>query len=179
MTGESDAAAGSKLDAYTAGYNKLLDTFGLPATAAAYAKEEIAAKSPTDSISVTDGWLEQADTLLKTARAMPGGAADVDAAADRLIGALETAMKRLDGLKIYYDSKAYKEDGLKRGKQEDSAMTAEFKTALAAMEQLNTLLTRERKSVTKAQLAETRTRMSAILRCSLRRTRRSRYWRRR
>lgn len=151
--GRSDDAARAKLGAYTAGYNKLLDTFGLPATAEAYAKEEIASKKPSDSISVNDGWLEQANSLLKTARAMSGGPADVDQAADRLLGALGAAMTRLDGLKVYYDSKAYKDDGLKRGKQEDAAMTAEFKAALTAMEQFSTILDRERKSATTAELA--------------------------
>ena len=152
-SGQAGNPARAKLSAYTAGYNKLLDTFGLPATAEAYAKEEIATKSPTDSISVTGGWLEQAQTMLKTARAMPGGPVDVDQAADRLIGSLGTAMQRLEGLKVYYDSKAYKDDGLKRGKQEDAAMTADFKAALAAMEQFSTILDRERKVADTADLA--------------------------
>ncbi len=152
-TDAGDPAAGAKLSAYTAGYNKLLDTFGLPAMVEAYAKEEIARKSPTDSISVNTGWLEQAMTLLKTARAMPGGPADVDQAADRLIGALGTAMTRLEGLKVYYDSKAYKEDGLKRGKLEDPAMTAEFKAATTAMEQFSNILDREQKVAGTAALA--------------------------
>jgi hypothetical protein len=150
VTGEN--ADRAKLSAYTAGYNKLLDTFGLPATAEHYAKEEIASKSPGDSISVTDGWLEQAHTLLKTARALPGGPADVDQSADRLIAALGTVMQRLDGLKVYYDSKAYKDDGLKRGKQEDPAMAAEFKAALGAMDQFSQVLDRERKRATTAEL---------------------------
>ncbi len=151
--GEAGEAARAKLSAYTAGYNKLLDTFGLPAMAEAYAKQDIPNQSPTDNISVSDGWLEQGHTLLKAARAMPGGPADVDQAADALIGALETVMTRLDGLKVYYDSKAYKEDGLKRGKQEDAAMTAEFKAALAAMERFSDILDRERKGATAADLA--------------------------
>ena len=153
VSGRAGDPARAKLSAYTAGYNKLLDTFGLPATAESYAKEEIATKSPSDSISVTGGWLEQAQTMLKTARAMPGGPTDVDQAADRLIGTLGTAMQRLAGLTVYYDSKAYKDDGLKRGKQEDPAMTAEFKAALAAMEQFSAILDRERKVADAADLA--------------------------
>lgn len=143
----------SKLSAYTIGYNKLLDTFGLTETAERYFKEDIAHQSPTDSISVTDGWLEQAHTLLVKARAMPGGAADVNQAADKLIGSLDAVMKRLAGLKIYYDSKAYKDDGLKRGKSEDAAMIAEFKGAIDAMKQFGGLLDRERKIATVADLA--------------------------
>ncbi|WP_375420616.1 DUF3829 domain-containing protein [uncultured Sphingomonas sp.] len=153
QAGGGAEAARAKLSGYTAGYNKLLDTFGLPATVKAYTEENIATASPSDSISVTDGWLEQANTLLKTARAMPGGPADVDAGADKLIGALDAAMKRLDGLKVYYDSKAYKEDGLKRGKQEDPAMIAEFKAAVAAMDQFSALLDRERKTSQATDLA--------------------------
>ena len=46
VSGRAGDPARAKLSAYTAGYNKLLDTFGLPATAESYAKEEIATKSP-------------------------------------------------------------------------------------------------------------------------------------
>lgn len=143
----------AKLNAYTAASNTLLDTFGLSATAEAYAEQQIAAKAPSDSISVSDGWLEQANTALKAARALPGGRADVDAAADKLIGALDAALQRLDGLKAYYGSKAYTNDGLKRGKQEDPAMLAEFETALTAMDQFRTLLDRERDKTQAADLA--------------------------
>jgi len=146
-------AARAKLNAYTASSNLLLDTFGLPATAEAYAREEIASKAPSDSIFVNDGWLQQAITMLKKAHAMPGGAADVDARADTLIGALDVAMQRLDGLKVYYDSKAYKNDSLKRGKQEDAAMLAEFKAALTALDQFRALLDRERKKSQATDLA--------------------------
>jgi hypothetical protein len=151
--GDADTAARAKMSAYTAGYNKLLDTFGLPHTIEAYEKQDIPSQTPSDSISVSKGWLEQASTLLKTARAMPGGPADVDAAADRLIAALDATSKRLDGLDVYYSSKAYREDGLKRGKQEHPLMLADFKAASEAMDAFNALLDRERKSVAAVDLA--------------------------
>ncbi len=151
--GQGDEAARAKLSAYTEGYNKLLDTFGLQQTAEAYTKQDIPNQSPSDTIVVNTGWLEQGVTLLRAARAKAGGPADLDKAGDALIGALDTALKRLNGLNVYYESKAYREDGLARGKKEDAAMKAEFQAAFTAMEQLGAIIDRERQAVTTAELS--------------------------
>lgn len=148
-----DPSGKAKLGAYTQGYNKLLNTFGLPATQKSYFEEEIARKSPSDSISVSDGWLKQALVQLRKARAMAGGEPDVDASADRLIAALDTVTRRLGALNVYYTSKAYRDDGLKRGKAEDAPMRAEFAAATTAMEQFSMVLDRERKKATVAEMA--------------------------
>ncbi|MGY4398238.1 hypothetical protein ACVWZA_003444 [Sphingomonas sp. UYAg733] len=151
--GQGDEGARAKLSAYTEGYNKLLDTFGLPATAESYNKAAISTQSPADTISINTGWLEQGVTLLKAARAKSGGPADLDKVGDTLIGALDSAIKRLAGLDVYYESKAYRDDGLARGKQEDSAMKAELQAALTAMERFGAILDRERKAATAVELA--------------------------
>ena len=148
-----DDAGRSKMSSYTEGYNKLLDTFGLRETQKRYVEEEIAGKSPSDSVSITKGWVYQGLATLRTARAMPGGKPDVDAAADTLIAALDKVVKRLDGLDVYYTSKAYREDGLKRGKAEDPLMRAEFEAADEAMARFEALLDRERRVARVAEMA--------------------------
>ncbi len=137
-------AAGAKLDTYTEGYNKLVGTFGLPETAQKYEEERIASKSASDNITISDGWIEQSLAKLKEARAMSGGPADLDKAADALIASLDAVQKRLVPLETYYTSKAYKEDNLARGKSEDPQMNAEFKAALGAADAFNAVLKRER-----------------------------------
>lgn len=141
-----DAIAGAKISAYTEGYNKLIGTFGLSETANSYFEEAIAGKSPSDSVSITDGWIDGALTKLKEARKLPGGTAALDGAADALIASLDKVMARLAPLNTYYASKAYKDDGLKRGKAEDAAMTAEFKAALAEADRFDTVLTAARRA---------------------------------
>ena len=143
-TTEGKDPAQAKLDAYTEGYNKLIGTFGLPETAENYAKEDIPNQSPTDNVSISSGWLEAALTKLKEGRALPGGPADLDKAGDGLIAALDKVVTHVKALSVYYDSKAYREDKLARGKQEDPAMRAEFQAALAAAESFDTILKRER-----------------------------------
>ena len=148
--GQADA---TKLSAYTDGYNKLLDTFGLIETKKSYFEDEIARKSASDSIFVSKGWIYQALDQLQKARALSGGKPDVDAAADTLIAALDAANKRLTGLEVYYTSKAYREDGLKRGRAEDPLMRAEFDRATDATERFGALLERERKIAVVAEMA--------------------------
>lgn len=149
-----DNAANAKLDTYTEGYNKLIDTFGLPETSETYSEARIAAKSPTDSISISTGWIGQALTKFKEARALPGGAADLDAVGDRLIAALDKVLARLTPLDTYYSSKAYREDALARGKREDPLMLAEFKAASDAAAAFDAILSRERRARTEIELAE-------------------------
>lgn len=143
----------AKLSAYTESYNKLIGTFGLTETAKSYLEENIVAKSPSDSVSITDGWIDQGTTALKKARAMPGGAPALNQDADRLIGSLDKVLARLGPLKIYYDAKSYKEDGLVRGKREDPLMRAEFTSALDALHAFDATLKSERDKQNEGDLA--------------------------
>jgi hypothetical protein len=139
-----DPAAMAKVSAYTQGFNKLVGTSGLVETADAYAESDIAHQSAQDLIIVSDGWIEQALDALKSARAMPGGSKAVDQAADALIADLDKVLARLRPLKVYYDSKAYRDDGLARGKAEDPLMKAEFQAALSDMDAFSEALKAER-----------------------------------
>ena len=143
---DADRQVGTKISAYTEGYNKLIETFGLTETARRYMDEKIAGKSPTDSISITDGWVDQALAKLKAARAMPGATPALDRSADALIAALDKVMARLGPLNTYYDSKAYKDDALARGKREDPLMVAEFRAALAEADRFDTALSAARRA---------------------------------
>jgi hypothetical protein len=145
--------AQAKLDTYVEGYNKLIGTFGLTETTDTYERQKIEGKSPTDTISISTGWIDQAVTKLKAARALPGGPADLDKAGDALIAALDKVQARLAPLNTYYESKAYKEDNLARGKREDPLMRADFKAALASSEAFDVPLKRERHARVQTELA--------------------------
>lgn len=147
-----DAAA--KISGYTEAYNALIGTFGVPETAETYKKADISSQSPSDNIIISQGWVETAEGKLKTARAMPGSLGELDAKAEALDNALLKVLARLNPLYAYYNTKAYREDGLKRGKQEDALMIAEFDAALKAMEDFNTLLVKQRRAGVDAELAK-------------------------
>lgn len=146
--------ATAKISAYTEAYNALIDTFGLPRTAEDYRKENIASRSPSDDISISQGWIETAQGKLKTARALPGALGALDVKAEALETALTNLLARLGPLYSYYNTKAYRADALKRGKEEDAAMTAEFDAALKAMEDFNTALVQRRRAGADAELAK-------------------------
>jgi hypothetical protein len=143
----------AKVGAYTEGFNKLVGTYGLVETADDYAKADISRQSAQDPIIVSAGWIEQAQDALKSARAMPGGSKAVDQAADTLIADLDKVLARLRPLKVYYDSKAYRDDGLVRGKAEDPLMKAEFQTALTDMDAFSEALKAERNKHLAVELA--------------------------
>ena len=153
--GEADQA---KLNAYTTVHNDLLGTFGLVETAKSYSEADIAHKAQTDSISITNGGLDGSLAKLKDARAMPGGGANLDGAADRLIADLAKATAHVDALRIYYEAKSYKEDGLTRGKRENAAMAAEFNAAVASLQNFEQVLDRERTRREDAEMAAMKSR---------------------
>jgi len=145
--------AGAKISAYTEAYNGLIDTFGVPATAESYSKEKIPSRSPSDSITISQGWVETGEGKLKTARALPGSLGELDTKAEALDNALLKVLARLGPLYQYYNTKAYRQDALKRGKAEDAQMIAEFDAALKTMEDFNTELVKQRRAGAEAELA--------------------------
>jgi hypothetical protein len=146
-------ATSAKLSAYTEAYNALIETYGLPATAQSYKEARVASRSPSDDITISQGWLEGEAGKLKAARALPGALGPLDAAAGTLDTALQKVLARLRPLYAYYNTKAYRQDALKRGKAEDAQMTAEFDAALKAMEDFNTALIQQRRAGADAELA--------------------------
>lgn len=145
-------ATAAKLSAYTEAYNALLETYGLPATAKTYKEARVASQSPSETITISDGHIEYEAAKLKAARALPGSLGPVDATAETLDTALQKVLARLKPLYAYYNTKAYRADGLKRGKAEDAQMIAEFDTALKAMDDFNAALTKQRRAGADAEL---------------------------
>jgi hypothetical protein len=148
----SSPAAAAKLSAYTEAYNALLDTYGLPETAKDYREARVASRSPGETVTIQAGWIESAEGKLKAARALPGLLGPVDATAEALDNALQKVLARLKPLYAYYNTKAYRADGLKRGKAEDAQMTAEFDAALKAMDDFNAALAKQRRAGADAEL---------------------------
>ena len=144
--GNAEQQATLKLNAYTEAYNKLIGTFGLPETYESYLKDNIPKQTATDSISISDGWIENALDLFKKGRALPSaGQEALDKSADQLIGALDKLVVQLKALDIYYESKAYKNDNLARGKSEDASVRANFEASTVAMASFNDVLGQEQK----------------------------------
>ena len=138
--------ATAKLNAYTAGYNKLIGTFGLPETQERYFKANIPARKATDSVSITDGWVDQGLEQFKQGRALPaGGLEALDTAADQLITPLDKLVTQLKALDVYYSSKAYKDDNLAKGKAQDAELRQLFTSTTAALKNFNTALGVEQK----------------------------------
>ncbi len=153
-TRESD-----KINAYTEAYNKLIGTFGLQQTRERYFQQNIARRKPTDSISITEGWLDQALALFKKGRAnKAGGLKELDEAADAVITPLGIVTAQLKELEIYYTSKAYKDDALAKGIAADAGLRANFDAAVAAAEKFSAVLGREEKKRNAAQLEELKSR---------------------
>lgn len=139
----AEASAGEKLDGYIEAHNKFIDTFGFQEKAEDYRKADIAHASTDGNFNVGDGWIGQGLDKLKKARALSGGAADLDTAADALIGSMGKVRTHLADLATYYDGKKYLDDKLARGKREDPQMLAEIAAAEKDFEKFNALLDRE------------------------------------
>lgn len=138
--------ATAKFNAYTAAYNKLIGTFGLPETRDRYFKENIASKKPADSVSITAGWLEQGLEALRQGRGLPTAGLDaLDTSADAVIAPLGKLVPQLKALDVYYTSKAYKEDGLAKGKAQDAEVRGLFEATTTAMANFNKALGEEQK----------------------------------
>ncbi|RYX97346.1 MAG: DUF3829 domain-containing protein [Comamonadaceae bacterium] len=145
----------AKLNAYTEAYNKIIGTFGLPETRDRYYKANIPAKRATDSVSISDGWVDIALEQFKKGRALPaGGFGELDKAADQLIAALDKLVVELKDLDVYYTSKAYKDDNLAKGKAKDAEVRGHFEASLGALKNFNDILSAEQKKRDTAMLAK-------------------------
>lgn len=153
--GADEQAKSQKINAYTQGYNKLIGTFGLSETEESYLKDDIPKRKASENISITAGWVSIANDLLKKGRAMnAGGLEQIDKGADKLIASLDALVAQLDTLNVYYESKAYKEDKLEKGKAADPAVRAAFAQSNADMAAFNDLLSIEEKKHSASVLAQ-------------------------
>ena len=153
-----------KLNAYTEGYNVVIGTFGVKEQFDQYEKAGIGGEHPEpELVSLNGGWLEQARSKLVAARAMTApGLGEADAAADRFIPALQKVMAHEATLNSYYTSKAWRDDGLARGRREDPGLVADFRRASALAEPLDAALTKARDVREQAELQDAKNRGDTV-----------------
>ena len=125
----SAEAASAKLGGYIEGHNALLNTMGLEAQARDYRDSDIPNGAPGGGFRVGPGWIGQGLDKLRAARALSGGAPELDAAADALLLSAGTVEKHLASLQTYYQGKKYLEDQFARGKAENAPMLSEIAAA--------------------------------------------------
>lgn len=157
------AAETSKVAAYTGVFNILVGgtprTYsGLTGPAESYLAADIGSASPDDAIAVSlnPEWLPGVLTELKAARAMRGDAdmATADQTADRLIAAIEKIIRVESGLEAYYETRAYRADGLARGKAADPELSQAYQDAMAAMQQMEENLSVLQRRANQARVAQ-------------------------
>jgi hypothetical protein len=144
----------SKLDAYTSAYNILVGAnSGLQGDFDEYERAQITGPEPMPgNVHLIEGWLNTGRDKLAAARAMPGGGeADLDSAADHLLPPLNTLLAHRSGLNTYYESGAWRDDKLARGKREDVVLVSQYKAVLAAMTRFDAAMSHARDA---RQLAE-------------------------
>lgn len=156
------AAAGSELtqqkqSLYTEGFNKLIDdSWGVPNNFENYQKLDIPNASATSSISFPENitTLETAIEKLKEGKAFAGGTQSrrTDAAVDKLLPQLEALLAQWKTLDPYYESRAYREDGLAKGKAAHAALITAYQGAIAGISELDAALSEYQRASNAAKI---------------------------
>ncbi|TFW12634.1 DUF3829 domain-containing protein [Brevundimonas intermedia] len=156
------AAAGSELTQqkqglYTEGFNKLIDdSWGVPNNFENYQKLDIPNASATSSISFPENitTLETAIEKLKEGKAFAGGTQSrrTDAAVDKLLPQLEALLAQWKTLDPYYESRAYREDGLAKGKAAHTALMTAYQGAIAGIGELDAALSEYQRASNAAKI---------------------------
>ena len=157
------AAAGSettqqKQGLYTEGFNKLIDEhWGVPENFDKYQKLNIPNANPTSSISFPENitTLETAIEKLKEGKALASGnqSQRTDAAVEKLLPQLEALLVQWKALDPYYESRAYREDGLAQGKAAHAALMTTYQGAVAGISELDAALTEYQRASNAAKMA--------------------------
>lgn len=145
------AASGSeqvqqKFSLYIEGFNKLIDdSWGVSSNFENYQKIDIPNARADGSINFPENitTLETAIAKIKEGRAVRGGSMSqaADAAADKVIAQGEALLAQWKELDPYYEARAYREDGLAKGKAAHPALMTAYQGTLAAINELDTALT--------------------------------------
>ena len=156
------AAAGNeatqqKLGLYTEAFNKLIDkNWGVPENFDKYQKLDIPSADATGSIYFPENitTLEQAIEKLKEGKALSGGAQSqrADAAVDKLIPQLEALLAQWKTLDPYFESRAYREDGLAKAKAAHPAVMTAYQGAVAGIGELDAALSEYQRARNAAQI---------------------------
>lgn len=156
------AAAGSeltqqKLGLYTEGFNKLIDdSWGVPANFDNYQKLDLPNADPTSSISFPENitTLETAIEKLKEGNGVAGGnqSERAEAAVNKLLPQLEALLAQWKTLDPYYESRAYREDGLAKGKAAHTALMRAYQGAIAGIGELDAALSEYQRASNAAKI---------------------------
>jgi Protein of unknown function (DUF3829) len=153
-TTSAEQSTTAKLNAYTVAYNSLIGSGGLTQTYERYTFAEIPKKKAISSINFYEGSLGDPLEKFKAARAMQAsGFNDMDKSADDVIASLEKLLPQLKMLKLYFETKAYRDDDLAKIKAEDASLLANFAAGTSASEKFNALLNAEQRKRNAAELA--------------------------
>lgn len=152
---EGNRQTQQKFELYTEAFNAVIDNFGPRDQFDAYVELDIPTASANGELNFPEGAsrLRQVVDKLKQGRALKGGeqAAKADAAADKLIAAGEALLAQWAALTPYFESQAYREDGLAKAKAAHPGLVAAYESTLAAIDALDAALTEHLRARDKAQ----------------------------
>ena len=142
-----DEATQAKFGHYTEGFNKLIDdNWGVREKYEDYLEADIPSAKASGNVYFAENIsnLERALTELKEGRALNGGrqATEADAAVDALVPRIQVLLTQWKTLTPYYESKAYREDGLAQGKAAHPALIAAYEEVMAGIGTLDMALTK-------------------------------------
>lgn len=150
-----DARTEQKFDHYTQAFNAVIDSFGPRDQYDSYRELDIPNARSDAAITFPEGAsrLQQVVDGLKKGRALNGGdqASRADAAADKLIAASESLLIQWAELTPYFETQAYREDGLAKAKAAHPKLIAAYDATLAAIEELDAALTEHLRARDKAR----------------------------
>jgi hypothetical protein len=126
----------TKLSAYAS----TLASVDLPQKREDYAQLTLSDAKQGDTAYIDAATIVRAREDLQRDRALVGKLPEIDAAADRLIAALQKLETRVTGLDSYFTMRSYLEDGFARARAEDPLVLAEFDAVIAAMLPLRALI---------------------------------------
>ena len=152
-----DEATQQKFGLYTEAFNKLIDEhWGVPENFGKYEKLNLPTANPSSSIYFPENitTLEQAIAKLKEGRALSGGGKSqrADAAVDKLIPQLEALLAQWKTLDPYFESRAYRDDGLAKAKAAHPAQTQAYQGSVAGIEQLDVALSEYQRASNAAKM---------------------------
>lgn len=145
------AASGSeavqeKFSHYTDGFNDLIDdNWGVSKQFTSYRELNIPGASAGGSIYFPENIsnLERAMAKLKEGRDLAGGdkSARADAAVDKVLAQGALLLTQWQTLEPYYETRAYRDDALAKGKAAHPALMTAYEGTIAAIEELDAALT--------------------------------------
>lgn len=149
-----------KYGAYSEGYNDLIGTFGAAYQYDRYQRLNIPAAAASADLNFPANvtLFERAIAKFKEGRAINGGNATTaaDAAADKIIASGEALIAQWKELEPYYQSKAYRDDALAKGKAAHTEVVAAYEGLLGGIDELDTVLTEQGRAQNAQRIADLR-----------------------